>query len=40
LRAYSRSNRCKMNEVAEDLLAAEEMFNSFNALFSKQSGAQ
>jgi response regulator NasT len=40
LRAYSRSYRCKMNEVAEDLLAAEEMFNSFNALFSKQSGAQ
>jgi len=35
LRAYSRSNRCKMNEVAENLLAAEEMFNSFKILFSK-----
>lgn len=38
LRAYSRSNRCKMNEVAESLLAAEEMFNSFKSLFSKQNG--
>ena len=39
LRAYSRSNRCKMNEVAENLLAAEEMFNSFKSLFSKQNGS-
>lgn len=36
LRAYSRSNRSKMNEVAENLLAAEEMLNTFKALFSKQ----
>jgi AmiR/NasT family two-component response regulator len=36
LRAYARSNRSKMNEVAESLLAAEEMFNTFKALFSKQ----
>jgi AmiR/NasT family two-component response regulator len=35
LRAYSRSNRCKMNEVAEKLLSAEEMFNSLSALFVK-----
>lgn len=39
LRAYSRSNRCKMNEVAESLLAAEEMLNSFKELISKQSNA-
>lgn len=38
LRAYSRSNRCKMNEIAENLLSAEEMFNQFKALFSKQPG--
>jgi AmiR/NasT family two-component response regulator len=36
LRAYSRSNRCKMNEIAENLLSAEEMFNQFKVLFSKQ----
>jgi response regulator NasT len=36
LRAYARSNRSKMNEVAESLLAAEEMLNSFKAMFSKQ----
>jgi len=39
LRAYSRSNRSKMNEVAENLLAAEEMLNTFKALFSKQGGS-
>jgi response regulator NasT len=36
LRAYSRSNRSKMNEVAENLLAAEEMLNTFKTLFAKQ----
>jgi response regulator NasT len=36
LRAYSRSNRSKMNEVAENLLAAEEMLITFKTLFSKQ----
>jgi response regulator NasT len=35
LRAYSRSNRCKMNEVAENILLAEEMFNNFKTLFSR-----
>ena len=35
LRSYSRSNRCKINEVAEQLLAAEELLNSFKTLFSK-----
>lgn len=37
LRAYSRSNRCKINDVANRLLAAEEMLNHFNELFSKHS---
>jgi response regulator NasT len=37
LRTYSRSNRCKISEVASRLLAAEEMFNHFNDLFLKQS---
>ena len=35
LRAYSRSNRCKLNDVAESLLSAEEMFISFKVLFSR-----
>jgi response regulator NasT len=39
LRAYSRSNRCKMNEVAVNLLEAEELFSRFAALFSKNEQA-
>jgi response regulator NasT len=39
LRAYSRSNRSKMNEVAENLLAAEEMLNTFKTLFAKQGNS-
>lgn len=37
LRSYSRSNRQKMNDVAEDLLAAEEMSANFKQLFARQS---
>ncbi|HEY8025738.1 MAG TPA: response regulator [Burkholderiaceae bacterium] len=36
LRAYARSNRCKINDVAENLLAAEELSNSFKRLFARQ----
>jgi CheY-like chemotaxis protein len=39
LRAYSRSSRSKINEVANSLLAAEEMFSSFRDLFAKHPGA-
>jgi len=39
LRAYARSNRCKINDVAESLLAAEELSNSFKRLFSRQPGS-
>ena len=35
LRAYARSNRCKINDVARNLLAAEELFNNFKSMFSK-----
>ncbi len=35
LRAYSRSHRCKINEVAKQLLAAEEMYSGLRQLFVK-----
>ncbi len=37
LRAYSRSHRCKINDVANRLLAAEEMFNHFNDIFTRHT---
>jgi response regulator NasT len=36
LRSYARSNRQKINDVAESLLAAEEMSGNFKQLFSRQ----
>ena len=36
MRAYSRSNRLKINEVAKTLLEAEEISSRFAALFAKQ----
>jgi len=36
LRTYARSNRQKINDVAENLLAAEEMSGNFKQLFSRQ----
>jgi two-component system, response regulator PdtaR len=35
LRSYARSNRQKINDVAESLLSAEEMLSSFKQLFSR-----
>lgn len=35
LRSYSRSHRCKIHEVAKQLLEAEELLNGFDKLFSK-----
>ena len=35
LRSYSRSRRCKLNVVVEQLMEAEEMLNSFKILFTK-----
>ena len=40
LRKYARSNRCKIDEVANNLLAAEELFNSIDNLFPKNSSKQ
>ena len=36
LRTYARSNRCKINEVAESLLAAEELASKFRKLFAEE----
>jgi len=36
LRDHARSNRRKINEVASELLAAEEVLNEFNSLFLKR----
>ena len=38
LREFSRSNRRKLNEVATDLLEAEEMDIAFRHLFAKRNG--
>lgn len=35
LRAYSRSHRCKIHDVAKDLLSAEELINRFEHLSQK-----
>lgn len=37
LRAYSRSHRCKIHDVAKDLLSAEELFNRFEHLCKKNA---
>jgi two-component system, response regulator PdtaR len=34
LRDYARSNRCKLNEVAQELLAAEEKLSVFKTMFT------
>lgn len=38
LRDYARSNRRKLNEVANELLEAEELDHAFRALFAKRHG--
>jgi two-component system, response regulator PdtaR len=37
LRDYARSNRRKVNDIAADLLTAEELFNGFRAAFAKRA---